>query len=100
MVSVLGLLLVAWLVGTAVASSPYPALASQVRRSVLISSVDAALPGTARRSFEGFRRLVDDRGFPDVFGRLDPTRASDVAAPDPALAEARPSGRSRARCSR
>lgn len=85
-ISVVGLLLVAWLVGTAVASSPYPALASQVRRSVVISGVDAALPGQARRSFEGFRRLVDDRGFPDVFGRLDPTRASSVAAPDGALA--------------
>lgn len=86
LVSVAGLLLVAWLVGTAVASAPYPALASQVRRSVVIAAVDDVLPAQARRSFEGFRRLVDDRGFPEVFGGLDPTRTSDVAPPDPALA--------------
>ncbi len=86
LVSVVSLLLVAWLIGTAVASAPYPALASQVRRSIVISAVDAALPDRARAYFEGFRRLIKDRGFPDVFGGLDPTRTTDVAPPDPALA--------------
>ena len=86
LVSVGSLLLVAWLVGTALASAPYPALASQVRRSVVLGGVDAALPGAASRWSDDLRRLVDDRGFPDVFGGLDPTRSSDVAAPDPALA--------------
>lgn len=86
LVSVVSLLLVAWLIGTAVASSPYPALASQVRRSVVIGTVDVALPDAARRWFAGFRRLIDARGFPDVFGGLDPTRSSQVAPPDPALA--------------
>lgn len=86
LVSVCGLLLVGWLIGTAVASSPYPPLASQVRRSAVIAAVDTALPGSARDSFAGFRRLIDDRGFPDVFGGLDPTRSNEVAPPDPALA--------------
>ncbi len=85
-VSVAGLLLVAWLIGTAVASAPYPSLASQVRRSAVIAAVDAVLPSQAQEAFDGFRRLVDDRGFPDVFGGLDPTRSADVPAPDPALA--------------
>jgi S1-C subfamily serine protease len=85
-VSVVSMLLVAWLIGTAVASAPYPALASQVRRSVVIDAVDGVLPDAARRSFAGFRRLIDDRGFPDVFGGLDPTRSNAVAPPDPALA--------------
>jgi S1-C subfamily serine protease len=85
-VSVTGLLLVAWLVGTAVASSPYPALASQVRRSEVIARVDAVLPERARGSVEGLRRLVDEHGFPDVFGDLTPTSAAEVAPPDPALA--------------
>ena len=85
-VSVTGLLLVAWLVGTAVASSPYPLLSSQVRRSEVIARVDAVLPERARDSVEGLRRLVDERGFPDVFGDLAPTSTADVAPPDPALA--------------
>ena len=86
LVSVGSLLLVVWLVATAVASAPYPRLASQVRRSVVVAAVDAAVPDSARRFFDGFRRLVDDRGFPDVFGALDPTRTTDVGPPDPALA--------------
>ena len=88
-VSVVSLLLVAWLVGSAVASAPYPALASQVRRSMLIDTVDALVPDSARQSADGLRQFVDERGFPDVFGGLDPTRAKDVAAPDPALARSR-----------
>ena len=89
LVIVVGLLLVAWLVGTAVASAPYPALASQVRRSVVLAAVDAVVPDAARRSFADFRRLIDENGFPDVFGGLAPTRAAQVPAPDPALARSR-----------
>lgn len=85
-VSAATLLLVAWLVGSAVASAPFPALASQVRRSTVISTVDGLLPDAARSSVAGLRRLIDDRGFPDVFGALVPSRPSEVDPPDPALA--------------
>lgn len=85
-VSVVSLLLVAWLVGTAVASSPFPSLASAVRGSVLLQAVDDAVPSPVERFFASFRRLVDDRGFPEVFGGLAPTRVVEVAPPDPALA--------------
>lgn len=85
-VSVVSLLLVAWLVGTAVASSPFPSLAAAVRGSVLLQAVDDAVPAPVERFFASFRRLVDDRGFPEVFGGLAPTRAVDVAPPDPVLA--------------
>ncbi len=84
-VSIVSLLLIAWRIATAVASAPYPALASQVRRSVVVGAVDAAVPDAARGSFDGFRHLVDG-GFPDVFGRLNPTRTTDVAPPDATLA--------------
>jgi S1-C subfamily serine protease len=85
-VSVISLLLVAWLVGTAVASSSFTSLASQVRRSAVLQAVDDAMPGSAQRFFASFRRLIDDRGFPEVFGGLAPTRVPEVEAPDPALA--------------
>jgi S1-C subfamily serine protease len=85
-VSVVSLLLVAWLVGTAVASSSFTTLASQVRRSVVLQAVDDAVPGGAQRLFSSFRRLIDDRGFPEVFGGLAPTQVTEVAPPDPALA--------------
>ncbi len=86
-VSVVSLLLVAWLVGTAVASSPFTGLASQVRRSQVLAVVDSVVPAPAKRFFSGFRDLIDDRGFPEVFGGLAPTQAVDVDPPDPALAK-------------
>jgi S1-C subfamily serine protease len=85
-VSVVSLLLVVWLVGSAVASSPYPTLASQVRRSEVIARVDQMVPDSARDRLEGFRDYIDERGFPDVFGTLAPTDAADTPPPDAALA--------------
>lgn len=84
-VSVVSLLLVAWLVGTAVASSPFPSVSSQVRRSWVLGTVDGLIPQDGKAFFASFRRLVNDRGFPDVFG-LAPTRVINVPPPDPALA--------------
>lgn len=86
LVSVVSLLLVAWLVGTAVASSPFTGLASQVRRSQVLAVVNDVVPGGAKGMFQSFRRLVDDSGFPEVFGDLVPTRVRPVVPPDPALA--------------
>ena len=85
-VSVVGLLLVSWLVGRAVAQSPYPALSAQVRGSVVVGTVDDLVPDGGRRLFSEFRRLVDEQGFPEVFDGLDPTRVQPVEPPDPALA--------------
>ena len=85
-VSVVSLLLVAWLVGTAVASSPFTGLASQVRRSQVLDVVDKAVPGGAKGLFASFRRLIDDQGFPEVFGDLVPTQVRPVDPPDAALA--------------
>ena len=87
-VSVVSLLLVAWLVGRAVASSPYPSLASQVRRSVVITTVDGLVPTAGLRFLAEFRALVDERGFPEVFTELRPVDAGDVRPPDPQLAAA------------
>lgn len=85
-ISVVSLLLVAWLIGLAVASSPYPTAASQVRRSAIIGAVNGVVPDAGRRVFRSFRDLVDSRGFPEVFNDLQPAGNPDVAAPDPALA--------------
>lgn len=84
-VSVVSLLLVSWLVGTAVASSPFPKIASQVRRSYVLGTVDGLVPDQGRSFFASFRRLINDRGFPDVIGPFASSRAPDVPAPDPKL---------------
>lgn len=85
-ISVVSLLLVSWLVGRAVADSPYSSAASQVRRSIIIGAVDDVVPDSGRRLFSSLRNLVDERGFPEVFSDLRPSQVRDVQPPDPALA--------------
>ena len=85
-VSLLAVLLVAWLVAVPLGSSSMPWLASAVRNSALLTVVDRVLPEEAQALSKALRDTVDTNGFPDVFGDLAPTRAREVASPDPALA--------------
>ncbi len=82
-------LLVAWLVATPLASASYPFVAAQIRRSSVIAAVDRFVPDPVRTLFASFTRLVDRRGFPDVFGPLSPTRVAPAPAPDPAILRSR-----------
>jgi S1-C subfamily serine protease len=82
LVSGLGLLLIFWLLALAVASSPYPELASLARRSAVVGAVDAAVPPAGRRLFSSFRDVVDEHGFPEVFDVLHPTDVQEVDPPD------------------
>jgi S1-C subfamily serine protease len=85
-VSVVAVLLVAWLVAVPLASSSLPWLASAVRNSVLVKGINGVMPEQAKALSEALRNTVDTNGFPDVFGDLAPTRVRDVPAPDPRLA--------------
>ena len=83
--SVISVLLVAWLLATAVAHSTLTGLARQARRSVLIAAVDRTIPDQVRNGLAAFRRLVDTTGFPAVVGPLASEPAAPVQAPDPAV---------------
>jgi S1-C subfamily serine protease len=83
---VVAVLLVAWMVAVPLASSPYPALSSAVRRSAIVRSVDDVIPGDVRTLYSSLRSFIDRSGFPPVFGDLQSTRIVDVPPPDPALA--------------
>ncbi|MEU9509449.1 MarP family serine protease [Micromonospora sp. NPDC048170] len=85
-VSLVAVLLVAWLVAVPLGSSSLPWLASSVRNSALLTVVDRVLPHQAQQLSTALRDTVDTNGFPDVFGDLAPTRARQVSPPDPALA--------------
>ena len=85
-VSVIAALLVVWMVAAPLASAPVPWLASQVRRSAVIASVDDAMPEAVRRLYGRLGSAVDQGDFPEVFGRLTPTRVRPVEPPDPRLA--------------
>ncbi|HLZ38246.1 MAG TPA: MarP family serine protease [Mycobacteriales bacterium] len=81
-VSGASVLLVAWLVATAVVNAPFPELAREVRRSRVLAAVDQVMPDQARTWFSSFRRFVQQNGFPPVFGELGPPRVAPVGPPD------------------
>jgi S1-C subfamily serine protease len=85
-VSGLSVLLVAWLMASAINRSPFETLRRQVRGSAVILSVDALIPGTVRDWFDNFLRLVEEQGFPEVFAGLAGENIVPVQPPDPALA--------------
>jgi S1-C subfamily serine protease len=84
-VSSAAVLLVAWMVASPLASSPFPSVASQVRQSALVQAVDRAVPDGVRAVYDSLREAIDRRGLPDVLDPLTPTQVRDVPAPDPAL---------------
>ncbi len=83
--SILSVLVVAWLVATAVSHSTLTGLANQVRRSEVIKITDEGMPGFARDDLAAFRRLLDNTGFPAIVGPLSTENVAPVAAPDPAV---------------
>jgi S1-C subfamily serine protease len=84
-VSAVAVLLVAWMVASPLATSPFPPVASQVRQSALVQAVDRAVPDGVRAVYNNLRDAIDRRGLPDVLDPLTPTQVPDVPAPDPAL---------------
>ncbi|MCA1823754.1 MAG: MarP family serine protease, partial [Frankia sp.] len=84
-VSVVSVLVVAWLLGTAVAQSPFVGLARQAKHSRVLQTVDRVMP-PAPALLSDFRDLLDQRGFPQVFADLRPEPGAPVAPPDPRLA--------------
>src|SRR3954469_2555531 len=81
-VSAAAVLLVAWMVASPLASSPFPQVASQVRKSALVQAVDRAVPDGVRDVYDNLRDAIDRRGLPDVLDPLTPTQVRDVPAPD------------------
>jgi S1-C subfamily serine protease len=84
-VSAAAVLLVAWMVASPLASSPFPGVSSQVRQSALVQAVDRVVPEGVRSVYNNLRDAIDRRGLPDVLDPLTPTQVRDVPAPDPAL---------------
>jgi S1-C subfamily serine protease len=87
-VSVLSVLLIAWLIGSAVVNAPFAMVTSQVDRSAVLRTVDGVMPSAARTMFSDFRSLLASGPYVQVFGALGAEPALTVAAPDPAVLNA------------
>jgi S1-C subfamily serine protease len=96
-VSALSVLLIAWFIGSAVASAPFPAVARQVDYSVVLRGVGRLMPGPAHYVFSGFGRMLGRGPSGQVFWGLGGAGAWAIRPPDPGvvhapgLASARPS---------
>ncbi len=94
-VSGVALLVVAWLIGSALVTSPFVWLRSQVKDSTVLHSVNTFMPDQANTWFSSFRGFVSKTGFPQVFGGLGGESIVNVPPPDtkilntPELREAR-----------
>jgi S1-C subfamily serine protease len=82
-VSVLSVLLIAWLIGSAVANGPFAVVSTQVSRSAVLQGVDKVMPPSAKTMFSDFRSLLASGPYTQVFGALGAESAVTVAAPDP-----------------
>lgn len=69
-VSVLSVLLIAWVVGSVLAASPFPLAVRQINDSAVLRTVDRLMPMPARTTFSDVRRLLASGPFPQVFSGL------------------------------
>lgn len=84
LISVLGILLISWLIATEIKDLPFAGLAQQVSRSRILHTVDDVMP-PAPNVTAPFRRLISQDGFPQVFANLGGRRARSVPPPDRAV---------------
>ena len=85
LVNIVAMLLVAWLIGSALAGTSLPTVAQQVRTSKVLSVVQRALPADAPTWFSNFTSALSRNGFPQVFNPFQNEPIADVPPPDPAL---------------
>ncbi|MFG2311323.1 MarP family serine protease [Streptomyces sp. NPDC048566] len=86
LVNVLAMLLVAWLIGSALAGTTLPTLGKEVRSSKVLLGVSRALPAQADTWFADFSSVLAQNGFPQVFSPFANEPIKEVTPPDPALA--------------
>ncbi|MDO0926500.1 MarP family serine protease [Streptomyces sp. TG1A-8] len=86
LVNVLAMLLVAWLIGSALAGTTLPTLGREVRGSKVLLGVSRTLPAQADTWFADFSSVLAQNGFPQVFSPFSSEPITDVRPPDPALA--------------
>ncbi|MFE5740296.1 MarP family serine protease [Streptomyces celluloflavus] len=86
LVNVLAMLLVAWLIGSALAGTSLPTLGKEVRNSKVLLGVSRVMPPQAGTWFADFSAVLAQNGFPQVFTPFSNEPITSVPPPDPKLA--------------
>ncbi|PWI41002.1 MarP family serine protease [Streptomyces sp. ICBB 8177] len=95
LVNVLAMLLVAWLIGSALAGTALPTIGREVRASKVLTGVSQMIPERADMWFADFSSVLAQNGFPQVFTPFSTEPITSVPAPDPALANSATATRAR-----
>lgn len=85
LVNVVAMLLVAWLIGSALAGTTLPTLGKEVRSSSVLLGISRVMPTQASTWFTDFSSVLAQNGFPQVFSPFANEPITEVKAPDPAL---------------
>jgi S1-C subfamily serine protease len=86
LVSIVSVLLIAWVVGSVLNGSPFPVVDQQVNNSLVLKTLDRFMPQPAKTTFSDFRRLLDSNStYAEVFSGIGEDRILAVPAPDPAV---------------
>ncbi|MFJ3612659.1 MarP family serine protease [Streptomyces hydrogenans] len=86
LVNVIAMLLVAWLIGSALAGTSMPTLGKEVRGSKVLQGVSRVMPDQVGVWFADFSSTLARSGFPQVFSPFANEPITEVLPPDPALA--------------
>ena len=83
-VSVVSVLLIAWVIGSVLNGSPFPVVDQQVNNSVALQTLDTFMPSPAKTMFSDFRRLLASNStYAEVFSGIGAERILAIPAPDP-----------------
>lgn len=85
--SVVAMLIIAWVLGVAASGAQYRSLNAEVRNSKVLQVVDQALPGNSDRVLSAFNSLVDSSRFPRYLEPFAPERIKPVPAPNAEIAQ-------------
>ncbi|WP_326688880.1 MULTISPECIES: MarP family serine protease [unclassified Streptomyces] len=86
LVNVLAMLVVAWLIGAAMAGTALPTLGKEVRGSNVLLGISRVMPQQASSWFANFSSVLAKNGYPQVFSPFSNEQIRDVPPPDPELA--------------
>jgi S1-C subfamily serine protease len=86
LVNVLAMLLVAWLIGAALAGTSLPTVGKEIRGSRVLLGVSRVMPAQANTLFTDFSSVLAQNGLPQAFSPFSNEPIADVPAPDPDLA--------------
>jgi S1-C subfamily serine protease len=85
-VSVVSVLLIAWVVGSVLIESPFPVVDTQVNNSLTLQTLDKFMPSPAKTMFSDFRRLLASNStYAQVFSGIGAERILAIPAPDPGV---------------